>query len=1482
MNKFTTITLFTFFTGLVFFISFLSHSYSVNEPLDPTKFGLPSTAKEVTDKRTLSTVTFELSPGHFVATSRDQRADGQGECKSSIPFFCNIVAGIASLVSPAVNATTAGPSSPTTNSEDTSNGGLISITNRNNAHASDDVYTGVSSNGTPTTYGVWTGFGFSIPSGATIDGILFEIEANRTGPAGVITGVRPVKGGTVGGNNSGSITLSATDTYYSVGGATDLQGLTWTDSDINASNFGVAVTVNQLAMGGARIDHIRTTIYYTAVTTVSVSGTVYTNESGTTMGSGRTVAISIAGAAAAGTNDTASDGTFSITGLTISAGNVLTLYLDGETEKAVTVTVGTGSNMTGINLYQNDLATRCDNSCSLSNTNLDTADGNGDTDISAIYTVSGGALTVAAGKSLYIPASNTFAPGGNVSVGGNFTNAGTYTKGTETLTLTGTSTQNLTTNGSQLYAVTLNGSGSVYTPGDAVTVSNNLTITAGTLSLAGNAFTVSGTTSISGTISTATSATGTKTFTGAVTVASGGTLDMSNQNPVVALGGGLVQSSSNLANIGSGANTLVGNLSGSGTGGITFGGGLTISSGTTSNSYTGGTVTVTGTLTLTGNWAQANGSALSLGSTTPFSGAGTFSASTATNTVSYTASGTQTVKDPDAGTSHAYSNLSLSGTSAKTMTGITTANNFSIAGSASTSGNVMTTISGTLTLSGTAQMTTGANLTVTGVTTIGDGTTLTLGAFSFTNTGNVVLGGGTSGTFTATSGSAINLVGNLTINSGATFTKMTSGNFTFKSGTGSQTVTDSTAALQNLGDVKISSNTTNTTLTLVSNIKATTMTIDSSQTLSLSSFTMSLTGTSTPFVPTGTFTPSTGTVAYTPASSSTITVASTTYHHVTFNSSSTTFNLGGALTTDTDGNLTITAGTLDTTLANSYGISVGGTWSNSGTFTPRSGTVTLTGTSTFSDTTSFYDFTINGSGKTVTLGAALTATHTLTLTQGTLNASASAVNAGTFNSSNTNTRVITMGSGTWTLSGTGTVWDVSTATGLTLTGGTSTIVISDTSSSSKTFAGGGQTYGSLSATASGSGAVIIQGSNTFTDFTINAPKTITFTASTTQTISGTLSCTGTSGNVITINSSSGGSAGILSKASGTVSCDYLSLSDSTATGGATFNAGSNSTNGGGNSGWSFGGLAGGGGGGGGSGSNPVPTPTPTPSVIAFEQKHFKIYQDNGGLNSADPYAVEDTNANLTTGVPFRVRFSIANTGTVSGSITRRIEFKEDSGSWTQITANTNNIRLSASSMFADADATTSRLTGTGTFTPGQGKDTGSETTQISLSNSYYLEDEFSLVLTSGASGHSYQLRITNGGTPLDVYNATPSINGTVGVPPVPSNFNPVSGMTLATNMPTIYYSLDKAGDCKASTVNASYDLMSGADCTGDGSTGGRCYMPNLGSNGSKTIYLACQDTSGNKDTSSTTHSVTYVVSVGSYSSISVKGSVKVKGTIIFR
>jgi len=249
-----------------------------------------------------------------------------------------------------------------------------------------------------------------------------------------------------------------------------------------------------------------------------------------------------------------------------------------------------------------------------------------------------------------------------------------------------------------------------------------------------------------------------------------------------------------------------------------------------------------------------------------------------------------------------------------------------------------------------------------------------------------------------------------------------------------------------------------------------------------------------------------------------------------------------------------------------------------GSFTFGSGiTVSGAGKQTFSGRGTM-DFT--SAGKTVTfsigvdapggtfrlLDAFNSSSATSTdLIRGTLDLNNFNFTALTFAGTGSFTRTLAFGTGTFTISGSGTAWTTATSTNLTVTGpGT----ISMTSASAKTFAGGGANYGSVTLNNGGAGALTITGSNTFGSLSNSVqPTTFTFTAGTTTTIS-TWAIAGTPGNLVTIGSATAASH-TLSKASGTVSADYLSISRSTATGGATWYAGANSTNGGNNTGWIF-------------------------------------------------------------------------------------------------------------------------------------------------------------------------------------------------------------------------------------------------------------------------------------------------------------------------
>lgn len=183
-----------------------------------------------------------------------------------------------------------------------------------------------------------------------------------------------------------------------------------------------------------------------------------------------------------------------------------------------------------------------------------------------------------------------------------------------------------------------------------------------------------------------------------------------------------------------------------------------------------------------------------------------------------------------------------------------------------------------------------------------------------------------------------------------------------------------------------------------------------------------------------------------------------------------------------------------------------------------------------------------------------------------------------FESNNSNTRSLVMGSGTWQLNGDAVHWNTTTTTGLTFNAGTSTIKITSSNSTQRLSNFGGLTINNYWNATTGSGLVGISGSSIFNNIKIDAGRTQLFTAGTTQTVT-TFTATGTAGNLITITSSaSSTSTHTLSCASGIISCDYLDVSHSVATGGATWNAGAHSTNNNGiataGSGWIFGGATG--------------------------------------------------------------------------------------------------------------------------------------------------------------------------------------------------------------------------------------------------------------------------------------------------------------------
>lgn len=108
----------------------------------------------------------------------------------------------------------------------------------------------------------------TVPTGATIIGIELRAELRQSGSGqGIVDLVKLIKGGTTTGDNKTDIyNLTATGVKRTYGGPTDLWGLTLSDTDVNASNFGFRLGFTEVDAEDdvvIRIDVVEIRIYYT-------------------------------------------------------------------------------------------------------------------------------------------------------------------------------------------------------------------------------------------------------------------------------------------------------------------------------------------------------------------------------------------------------------------------------------------------------------------------------------------------------------------------------------------------------------------------------------------------------------------------------------------------------------------------------------------------------------------------------------------------------------------------------------------------------------------------------------------------------------------------------------------------------------------------------------------------------------------------------------------------------------------------------------------------------------------------------------------------------------------------------------------------------------------------------------------------------------------------------------------------------------------
>jgi hypothetical protein len=255
---------------------------------------------------------------------------------------------------------------------------------------------------------------------------------------------------------------------------------------------------------------------------ITVSGTAYTGEGGTNVGFNKKVSLRVDGG---GTFSELTDffGNYSITSVEVSPGSTITVWIDDDaTYEGTTVTIADDpvGNISGLHIYGNRIIVRSDKT-GTAVTNADLADYDEDNDPDIHFTCNSGNLVVGNDHELHIWTGDTFStvgtvttsPGGSrggihigdsatftaggaISCGGSWTadTSSTFTPDGNAVIFNSTAGGNsIITGGQSFYDLTFNGPGGKWVFSDDPTVTNNLTITSGTvIGPAGSAFGTNG------------------------------------------------------------------------------------------------------------------------------------------------------------------------------------------------------------------------------------------------------------------------------------------------------------------------------------------------------------------------------------------------------------------------------------------------------------------------------------------------------------------------------------------------------------------------------------------------------------------------------------------------------------------------------------------------------------------------------------------------------------------------------------------------------------------------------------------------------------------------------------------------------------------------------------------------------------------------------------------------------------------------------
>ncbi len=158
--------------------------------------------------------------------------------------------------------------------------------------------------------------------------------------------------------------------------------------------------------------------------------------------------------------------------------------------------------------------------------------------------------------------------------------------------------------------------------------------------------------------------------------------------------------------------------------------------------------------------------------------------------------------------------------------------------------------------------------------------------------------------------------------------------------------------------------------------------------------------------------------------------------------------------------------------------------------------------------------------------------------------------------------------------------------------------------------------------------------------------------------------------------------------------------------------------------------------------------------------------DGTGGGAADP--AQNANFSAEVDTEFALRFEIQEAGGASSSLPGLHLYaqKNLTGGYSRVQTSSTGLKITATSRFTDAAATTDLLTaGTGTFVAGEGDENGA-VGAITLGASGHTEVEFALTIASSEAtiGDFWDLRVyKSDGSQLDTYTVTPRV--TAAAPP---------------------------------------------------------------------------------------------------------------------